>query len=113
LYYNDYNVYPQDSTLTNSFNGCGVGTPPNEDCSTQATCPGVFATGAGCGEVYMKLLPPESDYVWTYRRISGGNDFCIWTSMDNASDPEIVKSRTRCSMCIPYITTADYVQCAD
>lgn len=116
LYYNDYNVYPgpANTTVTNSFGGCGVGTPPNNDCATQAVCPGVFATGATCAEVYMKLLPPASDYAWKYRQVSNGNDFCLWTTLDNGSDGEIAKSHTRCdALCSSYATAAEYVQCAD
>lgn len=115
LYYNDYNSYPGPSSESrdNSFDGCRLGTPPSGDCATE--CNGVFATGAACSEVYMKLLPPASDYTWSYQQRNAGDDFCIWTTMENVSDPEIEKSHTRCASVCPssIVPTADYVGCAD
>lgn len=114
LYYNDYNTYPGPSTTsTNTLHGCGSGSPPNTDCATQ--CSGVFASGAGCTEIYMKLLPPASDYVWSYQQRSAGDDFCLWTTLENTSDPEIEKSHTKCSSVCPgsVVSSTDYVQCAD
>lgn len=114
LYYNDYNVYPGlTTTSVNTFSGCKSGTPPNEDCVE--ACSGAFAGGATCNEVYMKLLPPESDYEWSYQQRNSGDDFCLWTTLENVSDPEIEKSHDRCTTECPsgVVPVDDYVVCAD
>ena len=117
LFYNDYNIYPGPAATTtiNTFSGCGVGSPPSTDCLTQATCPGMFAAGASCVNVYVKLLPPASDYAWSYRQVSSGNDFCLWASLENSSDHEVAKSHLRCDVICPssIVPTTDYVVCAD
>src|SRR5260221_5566566 len=66
LYYNDYSLYPgPNTTSSNTFDGCGSLTPPSADCS--AACSGQFAVGgSGCANMYMKLLPPATDYTWSY-----------------------------------------------
>jgi prepilin-type N-terminal cleavage/methylation domain-containing protein len=115
LYYNDYNVYPgPSSTATNTFSGCKAGSPPSQDCLSE--CSGVFASGATCStDVYMKLLPPPSVYAWYYQQRSSGNDFCMWSTLENVSDSEIAKSHLRCDAICPssVVPTADYVVCAD
>lgn len=115
LYYNDFVSYPgpSASTTANDFNGCGTATPPASSCLT--TCSGQFGAGAtGCDTVYMKLLPQASDYVWSYRQVSSGDNFCLWTALENTSDAEGAKSRAKCnSVCSAYVSTSDYVVCAD
>lgn len=114
LYYNDYATYPGPaSTSQNTFNGCGTATPPVSNCLT--TCSGAFATGAGCtGVIYMKLLPPASDYTWNYRQVASGDNFCLWATLENTSDGEGATSRARCNaFCSSYVTSSDYVICAD
>jgi hypothetical protein len=67
----------------------------------------------------MKLLPQASDYVWNYRQVAGGDDFCLWTTLDNASDAEIAKSQTKCNTAAicssfsPPVPAGAYVVCAD
>jgi hypothetical protein len=64
--------------------------------------------------VYMKLLPPQADYDWSYQQMASGDDFCLWTMLDNTSDGEIAKSRARCNtVCGTVAETGSYVQCAD
>jgi prepilin-type N-terminal cleavage/methylation domain-containing protein len=113
LYYNDYAQYPATPTDVNDINGCGTSTPPATSC--QAACEGQFAAGAtGCDTVYMKLLPPESDYEWEYEVQSGGDDFCLWTTLEVTSDPEIAKSQDKCgSVCTGLSGSSTYVVCAD
>lgn len=116
LYYNDNNIYPGPSTADeNRIDGCGSDTPPSGNCTTE--CGGTFGVGptTGCENVYMKLLPPATDYVWSYEQRSTGDDFCLWTTLENASDTEIVKSHTRCSATCPagVVPTTDFVVCAD
>jgi prepilin-type N-terminal cleavage/methylation domain-containing protein len=106
LYYNDYTTYPSSGAPSvNTFNGCGAGTPPS------TACVGAFSAGTN---VYMKLLPPAADYAWSYERVAGGDDFCLWTTLDNASDTEIAKSQTRCAtVCGAIVPAGSYVECAD
>jgi prepilin-type N-terminal cleavage/methylation domain-containing protein len=105
LYYNDYVVYPGPATTTtNTFNGCAA--PP-----TSTPCSGSFAIGT---TVYMKLLPPASDYVWSYRQVSSGDNFCLWTTLDVTTDAEITKSQTKCNLvCSGIAPAGSYVECAD
>jgi prepilin-type N-terminal cleavage/methylation domain-containing protein len=119
LYYNDYNIYPlPSSTQTNRLDACGVAVSPagpSTTCSS-SVCSGRFAAGGveGCDTVYMKQLPPSTDYVWSYKQQSSGEDFCLWTSLDNVSDGEIAKSQARCSsVCSSLVSSSDYVVCAD
>jgi len=114
LFYNDYTVYPgPSSTVTNRIDGCGSDTPPASNCN--AACSGQFAAGGtGCTNMYMKLLPPATDYVWSYQQRSSGDDFCLWATLDNVSDTETAKSQTKCSsICAAVVPAGDYVVCAD
>jgi len=106
LYYNDYQTYPETGSATNTFNGCGALTPPTDSCSD------AFSNSTS---VYMKLLPPTTEYVWHYQQMPLNYDFCMWTSLENKSDAEIAKSQTRCSICsgVGYTAETDYVICAD
>lgn len=111
LYYNDYMLYPGPATTaTNDINGCGA-TGTN---SCDAACSGQFAAAAGCANVYMKLLPPAEDYEWGYRQVSGGDNFCLWTTLENSSDTETEKSQMKCTgVCTGVAPATAYVICAD
>jgi prepilin-type N-terminal cleavage/methylation domain-containing protein len=114
LYYNDYNIYPgPSSSVDNRLDGCGADTPASGNCADE--CAGQFAAGGtGCSNVYMKLLPPATDYVWSYQQRNTGDDFCLWTTLENVSDGEIAKSQTRCNaVCGSVAPATDYVVCAD
>ncbi len=112
LYYNDYNTYPGPaSTISNDLNGCGNATPPTASCVQN--CAGQFAVGGtGCTNVYMKLLPEPTDYRWSYEQVAGGDNFCLWTALDNTSDSEIAKSQAKCNQ-VCSVPSSDYVICAD
>lgn len=114
LFYTDFNIYPGPaSATTNNFNGCGTASPPTSSCA--ATCGGKFAQGTtGCDIVYMKQLPPASDYVWSYLQVASGDDFCLWTTLENGADSDIAKAQAKCSTsCSSFAPSTDYVQCAD
>jgi len=132
MFYNDYNNYPgPTSASTNDISGCGSVVPPatvpNLSCASACVTSGVgqplayqFATGANCaGTVYMKLLPmpvASGGYAWHYQQTANGDNFCLWASLENKSDSEIVNSQLKCStVCggVGYTTTTDYVLCAD
>ncbi len=114
LYYNDFNTYPLPaSSVDNDLEGCGNGTPPVASCAV--TCNGQFAAGATqCDNVYMKLLPEATDYIWSYQQMASGENFCLSATLDNASDAEVAKSQARCSsVCGAAVPSTDYVLCAD
>ncbi|HUD19784.1 MAG TPA: type II secretion system protein [Patescibacteria group bacterium] len=109
LYYNDFNIYPPDAT-TNDLDGCGNATPPIASCNS-----GEFAAGTN---VYMKLLPQAASYVWHYQPVGvARDDFCLWATLDNASDTDITASQAKCAdsckSANPALTTSDYTLCAD
>jgi len=109
LYYNDFSSYPPDTTA-NDIDGCGNATPAVASCNS-----GEFAAGTS---VYMKLLPQASDYVWHYQPVVPAlDDFCLWATLDNASDADIKASQTKCANSCkstsPALTTSDYTLCAD
>lgn len=120
LFYNDYNMYPGPATkATNDINGCGAASPTVPSTSCQSACSSgedvTFAAGpTSCDTVYMKQLPPASDYTWYYQQRSLGDDFCLWTKLEITSDPEIAKSEAKCSsVCNGVIDAGSYVTCAD
>lgn len=114
LFYTDFNVYPGPATtITNNVNGCGTASPPTSSCAS--TCAGRFAYGAtGCDIVLMKQLPPATDYVWSYLQVASGDDFCLWTTLENSSDGDIAKSQAKCATsCSSFVPSTSYVLCAD
>lgn len=119
LYYNDFNTYPlPNTTQTNRLDACGSAVSPAVPSTTcdSSVCNGQFAAGgvSGCETVYMKQLPPATDYVWSYKQQSSGEDFCLWATLDNVSDSEILKSHAKCgTLCSALISASDYVVCAD
>lgn len=118
LYYNDYSTYPSSNgtVLTGDLKGCGTGTPPSTSCA--AACSGQFAAGGaspGCSTVYMKLLP--SAYTWYYMQVPSGDDYCLYTSLDNTSDKDLTVSHTKCATACsgvsPAPSASSYEVCAD
>lgn len=115
LYYNDYHVYPAATTETGKVNyikGCG-------DTGT-STCPCGsidFAAGSSCETVYMKKFPKTfgTNEISYYAVASDTDDFCLKTSLENASDAEITPSHTRCSEACGGNCSGsmDYCVCAD
>jgi prepilin-type N-terminal cleavage/methylation domain-containing protein len=112
LYYNDFQSYPgpDSSKGTNTFDGCG-------DVTTPAGCTKEFKFGS---TIYMKQLPNYLPDNWYYQQESGGDDFCLWTPLNDLSDSDISGSQARCeSACGGLIISGsinkstDYVSCAD
>lgn len=95
LYYNDAVAYPV------SLNSCS---------STVD-----FASGAACDTVYMKKFPSDLGIDTYYYQADAGNDFCLRTSLDNKSDPDITTSQARCTAsCGSNCAGTDqYCACAD
>ncbi|MGB9911056.1 MAG: type II secretion system protein [Microgenomates group bacterium] len=101
MYYNDFGVYPQNDS-SNKIRGCNPLVTFN--WGTPFTCGGMS---------YMKILPqdPSEGRTYKYLQTSSGNDFCLWTTLENKSDGDINKSKNRCLNCS--VGTYDYVVCAD
>ena len=98
LFYNDYQYYPDNSTGFGIL-GCGpVATPEDSACSTS------FATSGADGVTYMKALPESFNYTQT----SGGDDYVLFTLLENVSDSDIVDSASKCGIGTP-VTAAFYV----
>jgi len=106
MYYNDKNLYPE----TNGSRICGCDDP----CTTFEWGTTAFACG---GMTYMKILPQDPNYKaagdvnYSYNQSDSGQSFCLWTTLENKSDGDIAKSKTRCSGCS--VGVSDYVVCAD
>jgi prepilin-type N-terminal cleavage/methylation domain-containing protein len=114
LYYNDFSVYPGPNyAIENQIYGCGTLTPPSDPCSI---CAGAFAAGptTGCENVFMKLLPPSTDYVWEYQQQDDGDNFCLAAELENASDSDLARSQARClNTCGAPSSSRVYMVCSD
>jgi len=104
MYYNDNNQYPTSSGDYKII-GCGTGATP-------ITCDW-NSEWLRSGMVYMKRLPndPSEGKNYKYQQVSSDQDFCLWATLENKSDGDIAKTKSRCSSCS--VGTYDYVVCAD
>lgn len=107
LYYNDANLYPETGT-GNKIKACGNPATTTFEWGSQFFCASM---------IYMKLLPkdpiaPTQSY--NYSQAASGQGFCLWATLENLSDGDILKSQTRCpsSVCNS-VGANDYVVCAD
>jgi len=97
MYYNDNNSYPATGSLIW----------------------GSIFQSAGGNMVYMKALPhdpswkKDGDSDYNYTQTANGQDFCLWAGLENRSDGDMIKSRSRCSTCSPPGANYNYVVCAD
>jgi len=122
LYYNDFNKYPcGTATCIGAGNGMamfGCGTEGALSCAT--TCTPGFASGAACDTLYMKQLPtgflvtPITIKYWQSGTFLG-DDFCLQTTLNNLSDPDIATSQSRCTKACGANCTGSgrYCVCAD
>jgi len=108
MYYNDKNLYPETSAAGDKICGC------DDPCATFEWGTMAFACG---GMTYMKILPQDPNYKeagdlsYSYNQSDSGQGFCLWTTPENKSDGDILRSQTRCSGCA--VGQNDYVVCAD
>jgi len=127
LFYNDFQYYPPSiawggAGKVNYIAGCGpnvVGTAPTTTCP--CTSGGVsvdFATGPSCEAVYMKKFPSTFGSSIAYYPVSSpADDFCLKTTLENAADPDLLASQTRCGTTCTAAgagcSSLDYCVCAD
>ena len=90
LYYNDFQIYPEDNG-NGGINGCGV--------DGDLSCPddnGAFAAG---DIIYMKELLDGDNF--DYEQDSSGDDFLLSTVLENPSDTSILESAEHCNVSVP------------
>lgn len=94
LYYNDYKKLPAKCG-TNTIAGCGAS---GTTCCPVAGCPEFAAGGTGCEVTYMNKFPEGlgSNTIAYYSSVST-DIYCIKTSLENASDPDIATSKAACT----------------
>lgn len=118
LYYNDYNRYPDSYSsfpIFNSIKGCD--TNGDQNCP-KSGCTVDFAAGGttGCEVIYMKKFPTGfGSNTMNYCKITGGDDFRLWVTLENYSDSDLIASQARChaSNCKTSWSATEYVICAD
>lgn len=100
MYYNDNQSYPPDDNSGNivACGEAGASVCPNND--------GSFATG---DILYMKEMPTSEEY--SYEMIDGGEDFLLYTVLENAADSDIAESVAHCRVENP--AASNYYVCAD
>jgi len=97
LFYNDYQYYPENDT-NNAILGCGPAATPE-----LGVCDTGFSTSGADGVTYMRNLPESLNYTQT----DSGQDYILYTVLENGSDLEIADSVTRCDITSP-VTGAFY-----
>jgi prepilin-type N-terminal cleavage/methylation domain-containing protein len=100
MYYNDFQTYPADDGNGNIV-ACGS--------DGTAVCPNGDGSFATSKNVYMKEMVDGNQF--NYVRLSGGEDFLLSATMENASDSDISESVSHCNVTNPYAAT--YYVCAD
>lgn len=101
MYHNDEGEYPVDGTI-----------PPVGDEWARPLHPEM---------VYMKSVPgdPSTGAGYGYQQMDSGQDFCLWTTLQNENDPDNEESLSRCnSSCSSLygaiiVEDTDYVVCVD
>ena len=106
LYSNDFMSFPAtgDGTV---FNACGV------TGKTSCTPGEAFSAGSG-PTIYMnQLVQSGSNFEFKFYPCSSGDTYRVIVTLENASDPELAASQTRCpaATCSPSYSSTDYVVC--
>lgn len=121
LYYNDFQQYPASSGFT-SCNGkmygiLGCGADNISCCPCNATTGPDFAVKSDCSTIYMKKFPVNfgTSIFYIPRATASTDDFCLKTTLENAGDPDLAVSQSRCSsQCgASQCTGLSYCVCAD
>lgn len=111
LYHNQFGAYPPPGTgLT--FPACGeLGT---DLCPCSATADWAAGGTGGCDNVFMQNITNEgSGFFFRYFSCNNGTDYRLKTTLENASDPDLVTSHARCpdSACDADLGDLEYVVC--
>ena len=111
LYYNDFKGYPATGNGL-SFYACGT-------TGTSACTPGgAFSAGSGSTIYMSQLIKSGSYFEFRYYPCGSGDSYRAKVTLENASDPDITSSQTRCptSTCsgttLSYGAT-EYIVCPD
>lgn len=111
LYYNDFKGYPATGNGL-AFNACGA--TGTSACSSG----GVFSAGSG-PTIYMNQLAKNGSYFeFRYYPCGSGDGYRVKVTLENASDPDVASSQTRCpattctGTALSYGTT-EYIICPD
>lgn len=105
MYRNDFEGFPATGT-DDKIAGCNGG---DSDCEW-----GNIWQVTDTGMVYMKILPDDPSAPgahYHYQQQGGGDDFCLWATLEFTADADIGESQGRCFGCA--VGTNDYVICAD
>lgn len=94
LYQSMYGQYPPSGGGIN-FNACG---PNGTSQCPYAGCSADFAAGGGgCANVFMDKMSKNGNYFFfKYYPCSTQTDYRLKVTLENASDPEIATSKTKC-----------------
>ncbi len=112
LYYNDWQIYPSSGTCGSYFTYVKGCTDTHVDCCPcQASAD--FAVGTSCDVVYMKKFPASLGTSIWYTQAASGDDFCLKTTLENAADPDLVTSQSRCATSCGGCSNLDYCVCSD
>lgn len=99
LFYNDYQHYPESSS-GGAILGCGPAATPEN-----VACGGSFVTTGSGSTTYMKQLPSS----FNYTQANGGDDYVLYSVLENVSDSDITGSVARCGIGSP--VTGAYYMC--
>ena len=94
----------------NYIQGCGDAGDECCPCDSEID----FGAGASCATTYMSSFPEGfGDNTIAYYQIDS-ETFCLKTSLENASDPDITDTQATCaSACSGLVSASDYAVCSD
>jgi prepilin-type N-terminal cleavage/methylation domain-containing protein len=106
LYYNDFMRYPATGNGA-VFNACGA------TGTTACTPGGAFSAGSGPTVYLNQLIQSGSYFEFKYYPCNTGDTYRVKVTLENASDPELTASQTRCpaATCSLSYSSTDYVVC--
>jgi len=109
-YYNDYQRYPAVCAGNQGIAGCGSAGTSCCPCGVYDLAVGSDDTCSTVTTTYMKKFPTdiifglhtaeegdEEDTQYTHYYTDNNDKFCIVATLENASDPDLLASQTRCA----------------
>lgn len=117
LYFNDYKAYPASSgPLNMTVVGCGAAGDvacPVSGCSADFAAGGSTDCDTANMSIYMSKFPSEYGTSIFYTQVNSGADFCLKTTLENASDGDITSSQARCAAKCSSLSGTDYAVCSE